>query len=86
MSKKRPVGRPPKKRTKAETYKIRYQVLKNIGYTAKEAHYFRSPKLDVSKLKELSKNDEYWTKYKEVSDAINMLENIILYEEVVENE
>ena len=51
MSKKRPVGRPPKKRTKAETYKIRYQVLRNLGYTAKEARYFRSRKMDVSLFK-----------------------------------
>ena len=49
MSKKRPVGRPPKKRTKAETYKIRYQVLKDIGYSVSEARFFRSRKLlDVS--------------------------------------
>lgn len=42
--------------------------------------------LDQAKLKELSSSDGFWTKYEEVSEAINVLENIILYVEVVEDE
>ena len=54
--------------------------------TPKEALEVLVNNLDQAKLKELSSSDKYWTKYEEVSDVINVLEKIILYEEVVENE
>ncbi len=52
--------------------------------TAKEALEVLVNNLDQAKLKELSSSDDYWTKYEEVSEAIIVLENIILYEEVME--
>lgn len=54
--------------------------------TPKEALEVLVNNLDQAKLKELSSSDEYWTKYEEVSEAISILENIILYEEVAGDE
>ena len=54
--------------------------------TSKEALEILVNNLDQAKLKELSSSDYYWTKYEEVSEAINVLENTILYNEVVEDE
>jgi len=42
---------------------------------AKEALEVLVNNLDQAKLKELSSSDDYWTKYEEVSQAINVLEN-----------
>ena len=53
--------------------------------TPKEALEVLVNNLDQAKLKELSSSNEYWTKYEEVSEAINVLENIILYNEVMED-
>jgi len=54
--------------------------------TPKEALEVLVNNLDQAKLKELSSSDDYWTKYEEVNEAINVLENIILYNEVMEDE
>ena len=45
--------------------------------TAKEALGILVDNLDKARLKELSSSDDYWTKYEEVSEAINVLENSI---------
>ena len=54
--------------------------------TPKEALEVLVNNLDKARLKELSSSDDYWTKYEEVNEAINVLENIILYNEVMEDE
>ena len=54
--------------------------------TPKEALEVLVNNLDQAKLKELSSSVDYLTKYEEVSEAINVLENIILYEEVMKDE
>lgn len=54
--------------------------------TPKEALEILVDNLDKAKLKELSSSDGYWTKYEEVNEAINVLENIILYNEVMKDE
>lgn len=46
--------------------------------TAKEALEVLVNNLDQAKLKELSSSDDYWMKYEEVLEAINVLKNIIL--------
>ncbi|MDY0140045.1 MAG: hypothetical protein RBR50_10115 [Candidatus Izemoplasmatales bacterium] len=56
------------------------------GMTPKEALEVLVNNLDQAKLKELSISDDYWTKYEEVSEAISILENIILYNEVMEDD
>ena len=45
--------------------------------TIKEALNVLVNNLDQAKLKESSSSDYYWTKYEEVSEAINVLENLI---------
>ena len=45
--------------------------------TIKEALEILVNNLDQAKMKELSSSDDYWTKYEEVSEAINVLENLI---------
>ena len=54
--------------------------------TAKEALEVLVNNLDQAKLKELSSSDDYWTVYEEINEAINVLENIIIYNEVMEDE
>ena len=53
--------------------------------TPKEALEVLVNNLDQAKLEELSSSDDYLTKYEEVNEAINVLENIILYNEVMED-
>ena len=54
--------------------------------TPKESLEVLVNNLDQAKLKELSSSEKYWTKYEEVNEAINVLESIILYEEVMKDE
>ena len=54
--------------------------------TPKEALEVLVNNLDQAKLKELSSNDDYWTKYEEVNETISVLGNIISYNEVMKDE
>ena len=54
--------------------------------TPKEALEILVDNIDKARLKELSNNEDYWTKYEEVNEAINVLENIVMYNEVMEDE
>lgn len=46
--------------------------------TPKEALEVLVNNIDQARLKELSSSDNYWTKYEEVNEAIEVLKNIIL--------
>lgn len=53
-----------KRKSRAEIYKIRYQIYRDLGYSAKEARRLRSHALDVSEVKikrsgEVNKNVDY---------------------------
>ena len=53
--------------------------------TAKEALEILIDNLDQARLKELSSSYKYWTKYKEIREALNTLECLIKFKETFDN-
>lgn len=63
-----------KKYTQAETYRIRYQLYRDLGYSAKDARRLRSHALDVSdiKLNKEGKPRKYSKNYLETKDTLSV--------------
>lgn len=76
-----------KKQTKAEIYKIRYQIYRDLGYSAKEAQKLRSKALDVSNIKIKSDGQVpvHSKEYKRVKTDVKINTNFVKYKDKVDN-